>query len=85
MLNFRIEMILESPHFFLTNMFKRVNNTFFKNCDISTLVIQVKDVYLHPEMFTIENGLLTPTLKAKRAELKALFLPQIDQLYAKIQ
>uniref|UniRef100_A0A3P9IPM6 Long-chain-fatty-acid--CoA ligase n=1 Tax=Oryzias latipes TaxID=8090 RepID=A0A3P9IPM6_ORYLA len=46
---------------------------------------QVKDVYLHPEMFTIENGLLTPTLKAKRAELKALFLPQIDQLYAKIQ
>uniref|UniRef100_A0A3P9JXU4 Long-chain-fatty-acid--CoA ligase n=1 Tax=Oryzias latipes TaxID=8090 RepID=A0A3P9JXU4_ORYLA len=46
---------------------------------------QVKDVYLHPEMFTVENGLLTPTLKAKRAELKALFLPQIDQLYAKIQ
>uniref|UniRef100_A0A8C8E3A3 Long-chain-fatty-acid--CoA ligase n=1 Tax=Oryzias sinensis TaxID=183150 RepID=A0A8C8E3A3_9TELE len=46
---------------------------------------QVKDVYLHPEMFTIENGLLTPTLKAKRAELKALFLSQIDQLYAKIQ
>uniref|UniRef100_A0A3B3BGB6 Long-chain-fatty-acid--CoA ligase n=1 Tax=Oryzias melastigma TaxID=30732 RepID=A0A3B3BGB6_ORYME len=46
---------------------------------------QVKDVYLHPEMFTIENGLLTPTLKAKRADLKALFQPQIDQLYAKIQ
>ncbi|KAF6732466.1 Long-chain-fatty-acid--CoA ligase 1 [Oryzias melastigma] len=40
---------------------------------------------LHPEMFTIENGLLTPTLKAKRADLKALFQPQIDQLYAKIQ
>ncbi|XP_028263474.1 long-chain-fatty-acid--CoA ligase 5 isoform X2 [Parambassis ranga] len=46
---------------------------------------QVKDVHLHPEPFTIENGLLTPTLKAKRAELKALFQPQIDKLYANIQ
>ncbi|KAM4714933.1 long-chain-fatty-acid--CoA ligase 5 [Anableps anableps] len=46
---------------------------------------QVKDVHLHPELFTIENGLLTPTLKAKRAELKALFQPQIDKLYADIQ
>ncbi|KAK9530069.1 hypothetical protein VZT92_011602 [Zoarces viviparus] len=45
---------------------------------------QVKDVYLHPEQFTIENGLLTPTLKAKRAELKTLFQPQIDTLYASI-
>ncbi|XP_028331447.1 long-chain-fatty-acid--CoA ligase 5 [Gouania willdenowi] len=43
---------------------------------------QVKDVYLHPEQFTIENGLLTPTLKAKRAELKALFQPHIDKMYA---
>lgn len=47
--------------------------------------MQVKDVHLHPEQFTIENGLLTPTLKAKRAELKNLFQCQIDQLYAKIQ
>ncbi|KAL0984444.1 hypothetical protein UPYG_G00141630, partial [Umbra pygmaea] len=46
---------------------------------------QVKDLYLHPEQFTIENGLLTPTLKAKRAELKALFQPQIDSLYAAMQ
>uniref|UniRef100_A0A672HAX7 Long-chain-fatty-acid--CoA ligase n=1 Tax=Salarias fasciatus TaxID=181472 RepID=A0A672HAX7_SALFA len=46
---------------------------------------QVKDVHLHPEQFTIENGLLTPTLKAKRAELKLLFQPQIDKLYANMQ
>uniref|UniRef100_A0A8C2ZJP5 Arachidonate--CoA ligase n=1 Tax=Cyclopterus lumpus TaxID=8103 RepID=A0A8C2ZJP5_CYCLU len=46
---------------------------------------QVKAVHLHPEQFTIENGLLTPTLKAKRAELKALFQPQIDRLYANLQ
>lgn len=46
---------------------------------------QVKDLYLHPEQFTIENGLLTPTLKAKRAELKTLFQPQIEKLYASMQ
>ncbi|KAM6951295.1 long-chain-fatty-acid--CoA ligase 5 [Aplochiton taeniatus] len=46
---------------------------------------QVKDLHLHPEQFTIENGLLTPTLKAKRAELRTLFQPQIDNLYANIQ
>ncbi|KAM4623404.1 long-chain-fatty-acid--CoA ligase 5 [Polymixia lowei] len=46
---------------------------------------QVKDLHLHPEQFTIENGLLTPTLKAKRAELKVLFQPQIDNLYANMQ
>ncbi|XP_033974686.1 long-chain-fatty-acid--CoA ligase 5 [Trematomus bernacchii] len=45
---------------------------------------QVKEVYLHSEQFTIENGLLTPTLKAKRAELKNLFQPQIDKLYANL-
>ncbi|XP_051522803.1 long-chain-fatty-acid--CoA ligase 5-like [Myxocyprinus asiaticus] len=43
---------------------------------------QVKDLYLHPDMFTIENGLLTPTLKAKRANLTKFFKDQIDRLYA---
>lgn len=46
---------------------------------------QVKDLYLHPEQFSIENGLLTPTLKAKRADLTKFFKPQIDSLYANIQ
>ncbi|CAH2300383.1 long-chain-fatty-acid-- ligase 1 [Pelobates cultripes] len=43
---------------------------------------QVKDIALHPEMFAIENGLLTPTLKAKRPELRKYFRTQIDELYA---
>lgn len=43
---------------------------------------QVKDIYVHPEQFSIENGLLTPTLKAKRNQLQVLFQPQLQQLYA---
>ncbi|XP_065408573.1 long-chain-fatty-acid--CoA ligase 5 isoform X2 [Chrysemys picta bellii] len=46
---------------------------------------QVKDIYIHPEMFTIEQGLLTPTLKAKRAELSKYFQTQIEALYANMQ
>ena len=30
------------------------------------------------EPWTIENGLLTPTMKVKRAELEELFLPQLE-------
>ncbi|XP_075390705.1 long-chain-fatty-acid--CoA ligase 5 [Tenrec ecaudatus] len=46
---------------------------------------QVKTIYLHPEPFSIENGLLTPTLKAKRSDLSKYFLLQIDNLYQSIK
>lgn len=46
--------------------------------------LQVKDIYIHNEMFSIENGLLTPTLKAKRPELKEHFKQQIEHLYDNI-
>ncbi|XP_068177134.1 long-chain-fatty-acid--CoA ligase 1a isoform X1 [Antennarius striatus] len=46
---------------------------------------QVKDIALHPELFSVQNGLLTPTLKAKRAELQKHFREQINELYSKIK
>ncbi|KAG8134713.1 putative Long-chain-fatty-acid--CoA ligase 1-like protein [Naja naja] len=45
---------------------------------------QIKGIALHSEMFSIENGLLTPTLKAKRPELRKYFSSQIEELYANV-
>lgn len=42
---------------------------------------QVKKIRLHAEMFSIENGLLTPTMKAKRLVLQRRFEEEIDHLY----
>lgn len=56
---------------------------YFKECSLtSNFIFQVKDIVMHTEMFSIENGLLTPTLKAKRPELRKYFQSQIDELYA---
>lgn len=45
---------------------------------------QVKDIYLHPDPFSVQNGLLTPTLKSKRPQLKQYFKPQIEDMYVKL-
>uniref|UniRef100_A0A336LMH8 Long-chain-fatty-acid--CoA ligase n=1 Tax=Culicoides sonorensis TaxID=179676 RepID=A0A336LMH8_CULSO len=42
---------------------------------------QVKDIYLHPDLFSVQNGLLTPTFKSKRPEIKSYFKPQLDDMY----
>ncbi|XP_028316164.1 long-chain-fatty-acid--CoA ligase 1-like [Gouania willdenowi] len=45
---------------------------------------QVKNIYLHTEMFSVENGLLTPTMKSKRKDLLQFFRPHIEKLYASV-
>lgn len=47
-------------------------------------VIQVKDIHLCAELFSVENDLLTPTLKSKRPQLKTHFKPQLDAMYEKL-
>ncbi|XP_046631194.1 long-chain-fatty-acid--CoA ligase 1-like isoform X2 [Daphnia pulicaria] len=45
---------------------------------------QVKDIYLHPELFTVQNGLLTPVLKSKRPDLRTYFKRQLEEMYSKL-
>ncbi|CAK4648916.1 unnamed protein product [Aphanomyces euteiches] len=42
----------------------------------------VKDIHLHPDVFSVENDLITPTFKLRRPQLKAYFKNQIDTMYA---
>ncbi|KAM3612432.1 uncharacterized protein V6R79_008283 [Siganus canaliculatus] len=46
---------------------------------------QVKAIYIHTDLFSVENGLLTPTLKSKRNEMRQCFRSQIDELYTSIK
>lgn len=43
---------------------------------------RIEDFALLPEGFTLENGMLTPSLKLKRREVVARWGPQIEGLYA---
>ncbi|CAF4279949.1 unnamed protein product [Rotaria sordida] len=45
----------------------------------------VKDIYLYPDQFSVENNLLTPTMKSKRPELAKYFEKQIDEMYKHIE
>lgn len=40
-----------------------------------------KAIHLHGDPFSVENGLLTPTFKMKRAQIKALFNEKIAEMY----
>lgn len=42
---------------------------------------QVKDIHLHSDLFSVQNELLTPTLKLRRPQLKSLFKLQLDDMY----
>ncbi|KAL3657503.1 hypothetical protein V7S43_017641 [Phytophthora oleae] len=45
----------------------------------------VKSLHFHPEPFSLEQGLITPTFKLKRPQLKNFFQEQITQLYQKLK
>lgn len=45
---------------------------------------QIRDLRLAIEEFTMENGLLTPTLKVKRREVEKRFAAMIEDMYARV-
>jgi len=46
---------------------------------------QVQAIYLEPNPFTIDNGLLTPTLKSKRPQLHQKYKAIMSEIYKTVQ
>ena len=46
-----------------------------------TLVEKIKKFHLIDESFSIENGLLTPTMKVKRKKVTEKYKNQLENLY----
>jgi long-chain acyl-CoA synthetase len=46
-----------------------------------TLVEKIKKIQLIDENFSIENGLLTPTMKVKRKKVIEKYKKQLEKLY----
>uniref|UniRef100_A0A1I8F6Z3 long-chain-fatty-acid--CoA ligase n=1 Tax=Macrostomum lignano TaxID=282301 RepID=A0A1I8F6Z3_9PLAT len=46
---------------------------------------QVKAILLHPEPFSAENDLMTPTMKLKRPQLRKRFADAFDAMYAEVE
>ena len=42
---------------------------------------EVKEIYLHPNLFSVQNGLLSSGGKLKRQKLVKYFKPQLEDLY----
>ena len=47
--------------------------------------MQVAAIHLFPDLFTVENGLMTPTFKLKRPQAAQAFKDDIDSMYADLK
>jgi long-chain acyl-CoA synthetase len=47
--------------------------------------VQVAAIHLTPQLFSVENGLMTPTFKLKRPQAAAAFQDNIDAMYQAIK
>jgi long-chain acyl-CoA synthetase len=45
----------------------------------------VKKVHFHPDAFSVDEGLITPTFKLKRPQLKTRFQAEIKHMYVELQ
>ena len=59
-------------------MIKEVTNKVNKNLSV---IEQVRKFILFDEEFTIENDMMTPTMKIKRFKVKNIFGAQLEELY----
>ena len=60
---------------------EKVNSAIDKINKKLTLVEKIKRIQLIDENFSIENGLMTPTMKVKRKKVTEKYKNQLEKLY----
>ena len=77
--NYLVALIVPSKDFIKEK--EKINNVIEKINKKLTLVEKIKRIQLIDENFSIENGLLTPTMKVKRKKVTEKYKNQLEKLY----
>ena len=77
--NYLVALIVPSKDFLKEK--EKINNVIEKINKKLTLLEKIKRVQLIDENFSIENGLMTPTMKVKRKKVTEKYKNQLEKLY----
>ena len=80
-LNMSLSKIKEDINKEFLNEIEKINKIIEKINKKLTLVEKVKKIQLIDENFSIENGLLTPTMKVKRKKVTEKYKNKLEKLY----
>ena len=79
--NYLVALIVPSKEFI--NQKEKINEAVKEINDNLTLVEKIKKFHLISDSFSIENGLLTPTMKVKRNKVIAKYKNILENFYKK--
>ena len=77
--NYLVALVVPSKDFLHEK--EKINNVIEKINKKLTLLEKIKKIQLIDENFSIENGLMTPTMKVKRKKVKEKYKIQLEELY----
>jgi len=77
--NYLVALIVPSKDFLKEK--EKINNVIEKINKKLTLLEKIKRIQLIDENFSIENGLMTPTMKVKKKKVKEKYKNQLEKLY----
>jgi long-chain acyl-CoA synthetase len=77
--NYLVALIVPSNDFLKEK--EKIDNVIEKINKKLTLLEKIKRIQLIDENFSIENGLMTPTMKVKRKKVTEKYKNQLEELY----
>ena len=77
--NYLVALVVPNKEFL--NQEEKIQNIIEKTNNKLTLLEKIKKIQLIDENFSIENGLMTPTMKVKRKKVTEKYKNQLEKLY----